>query len=77
MKEGGRVAYICSVYMMRRSDKRPDRVEIPPEQLSAAAIEADLLASRLKRSVQVLGWYHSHPHITVWPSHVGMCICLC
>ena len=22
----------------------------------------------------MLGWYHSHPHITVWPSHVGKCI---
>ena len=21
---------------------------------------------------QVLGWYHSHPHITVWPSHVDV-----
>lgn len=26
---------------MRRSDKQPDRVEISPEQLSAAAIEAE------------------------------------
>lgn len=23
------------------------------------------------RPVRVVGWYHSHPHITVWPSHVG------
>ena len=21
--------------------------------------------------MRVIGWYHSHPHITVWPSHVG------
>jgi hypothetical protein len=27
---------------MRRSDKQPDRVEISPEQLSAAAIEAEV-----------------------------------
>lgn len=20
----------------------------------------------------MLGWYHSHPHITVWPSHVDV-----
>ena len=71
MKDDGKVAYICSVYMMRRSDKQPDRVEISPEQLSAAAIEAEALACRLERQIQVLGWYHSHPHITVWPSHVG------
>ena len=113
-----RVAYICSTYAMRRSDKRPDRVEISPEQLSAAAIEAEVytvavksvmlypqaynsvhvkeisshsaislpqqqsylspllqrLAAELQRPIQVLGWYHSHPHITVWPSHVGKCI---
>ena len=71
MLEDGKVAHICSLHMMRRSDKRPDRVEISPEQLSAAAIEAEVLASRLKRNIRVLGWYHSHPHITVWPSHVG------
>lgn len=57
--------------MMRRSDKQPDRVEISPEQLSSAAIEAETLGDRLQRPIQVVGWYHSHPHITVWPSHVG------
>ena len=103
---------------MRRSDKQADRVEISPEQLSAAAIKAEVstpclcyqsatvfrsygwsatvfgvvpynfvlvasffldvylqqLAANLKRPIQVLGWYHSHPHITVWPSHVGKTI---
>lgn len=29
-----------------------------------------MLTSR-KRPMRVIGWYHSHPHITVWPSHVG------
>jgi BRCA1/BRCA2-containing complex subunit 3 len=62
---------VCSLYMMRRSDKRPDRVEISPEHLSAAAIEAEALGERLCRPIKVTGWYHSHPHITVWPSHVG------
>lgn len=23
------------------------------------------------RTTRVIGWYHSHPHITVLPSHVG------
>jgi BRCA1/BRCA2-containing complex subunit 3 len=58
--------------MMRRSDKRPDRVEISPEHLSAAAIEAEALGERLCRPIKVTGWYHSHPHITVWPSHVDV-----
>ncbi|KAI5236175.1 Lys-63-Specific Deubiquitinase Brcc36 [Manis pentadactyla] len=22
--------------------------------------------------MRVVGWYHSHPHITVWPSHVDV-----
>lgn len=33
---------IISAYAMRRSDKQADRVEISPEQLSAAAIEAEV-----------------------------------
>jgi len=45
MKEN-RIACICSGYAMRRSDKRPDRVEISPEQLSAAAIEAEVFGNR-------------------------------
>ncbi|RXM95430.1 Lys-63-specific deubiquitinase BRCC36 [Acipenser ruthenus] len=24
------------------------------------------------RPMRVVGWYHSHPHITVWPSHVDV-----
>ena len=117
MRDGGRVAHIISAYPMRRSDKQADRVEIHPEQLSAAAMEAECLASKLERPIQVrwdpwswssathfhaytppnthshthnyptqtpththththtlkvLGWYHSHPHITVWPSHVDV-----
>jgi BRCA1/BRCA2-containing complex subunit 3 len=28
--------------------------------------------SRIKgANLNVIGWYHSHPHITVWPSNVG------
>ncbi|CAB4004184.1 lys-63-specific deubiquitinase BRCC36 [Paramuricea clavata] len=25
-----------------------------------------------KCPMRILGWYHSHPHITVWPSHVDV-----
>ena len=62
--------------MMRRLDKQPDRVEISPEQLSSGAIEAEALGEKMRRPVQVVGWYHSHPHITVWPSHVGNFECV-
>ncbi|CAM9393940.1 unnamed protein product [Bubo scandiacus] len=76
-----RIVHIHSVIILRRSDKRKDRVEISPEQLSAASTEAEISFSRyigLKlaeitgRPMRVVGWYHSHPHITVWPSHVDV-----
>jgi BRCA1/BRCA2-containing complex subunit 3 len=70
-----KVAHISAVVMLRRSDKRKDRVEISPEQLTNAAIQADKLTHELGQPVRVLGWYHSHPHITVWPSHVGKNMC--
>ncbi|PNJ09625.1 BRCC3 isoform 10, partial [Pongo abelii] len=66
-----RIVHIHSVIILRRSDKRKDRVEISPEQLSAASTEAERLAELTGRPMRVVGWYHSHPHITVWPSHVG------
>lgn len=47
-------------------------MEISPEQLCTASTIADQLEKKLNRPMRVLGWYHSHPHITVWPSHVGM-----
>ncbi|XP_046400408.1 lys-63-specific deubiquitinase BRCC36-like [Ischnura elegans] len=65
-------AKISAVVMLRRSDKRKDRVEISPEQLTAATIKAEELARTLGQPMRVLGWYHSHPHITVWPSHVDV-----
>ncbi|NXM87429.1 BRCC3 deubiquitinase, partial [Oenanthe oenanthe] len=72
-----RIVHIHSVIILRRSDKRKDRVEISPEQLSAASTEAEISFSReqarqQRRPMRVVGWYHSHPHITVWPSHVDV-----
>ncbi|XP_041348408.1 lys-63-specific deubiquitinase BRCC36-like [Gigantopelta aegis] len=67
-----RVSRISAVIILRRSDKQADRVEISPEQLSDASTKAEQLAHQLQRPMRVLGWYHSHPHITVWPSHVDV-----
>lgn len=67
-----RGVHIHSVSILRLSDKRKDRVEISPEQLSAASTEAERLAELTGRPMRVVGWYHSHPHITVWPSHVDV-----
>ncbi|XP_027722478.1 lys-63-specific deubiquitinase BRCC36 [Vombatus ursinus] len=70
--DASKIVHIHSVIILRRSDKRKDRVEISPEQLSAASTEAERLAELTGRPVRVVGWYHSHPHITVWPSHVDV-----
>ncbi|KAK9744223.1 JAB1/Mov34/MPN/PAD-1 ubiquitin protease [Popillia japonica] len=64
------VSHITACVILHRSDKQPDRVEISPEQLCTASTAAEQLTNKLKRPMRVLGWYHSHPHITVWPSHV-------
>uniref|UniRef100_A0A8C4WTD4 BRCA1/BRCA2-containing complex, subunit 3 n=1 Tax=Eptatretus burgeri TaxID=7764 RepID=A0A8C4WTD4_EPTBU len=66
------VVHVMSVMILRRSDKRKDRVEISPEQLSAATTKAEHLSAQSGRTLRVVGWYHSHPHITVWPSHVDV-----
>lgn len=29
------------------------------------------MSAEIGRTTRVIGWYHSHPHITVMPSHVG------
>lgn len=65
-------SYIESVVILQRSVRQADRVEISPLQLTAAAQEAEKLSAKLDKPVRVLGWYHSHPHITVQPSHVDV-----
>jgi proteasome lid subunit RPN8/RPN11 len=47
-------------------------VEASPEQLAAAAAAADALSERGGRRTRVIGWVHSHPHITSLPSHVDL-----
>jgi len=69
---GQNIAKITSVSILTRSDRRKDRVEISPEQLTAAAAEAEKITHQLKKTTRVIVWYHSHPHITVHPSHVDV-----
>ncbi|KAJ8659903.1 hypothetical protein O0I10_004496 [Lichtheimia ornata] len=66
------LARIHAVSLLTRSDKRKDRVEIAPEQLHLAACAAEELSKKMDRTMCVIGWYHSHPHITVFPSHVDL-----
>ncbi len=71
-ESGGSVARVWRLSFQRRVDRRPDRVEISPEQLAAASDEAARMTEETRRVTRVIGWYHSHPHITVLPSHVDV-----
>ncbi|KAM7328145.1 hypothetical protein ACRRTK_012237 [Alexandromys fortis] len=69
-----RIVHIHSVIILRHSDKTKDRVEISPEQLSAASIERS--AEETGHFLRVVGWYHPCPHDTssyrcTYPSHVS------
>ncbi|KAL0140786.1 lys-63-specific deubiquitinase BRCC36-like protein [Mucor lusitanicus] len=83
------IAHVKYISFLTRSDKRKDRVEIAPESLHLAALEAEVsccvnvgsllcdvdciiqeFGKKTGKPMMVIGWYHSHPHITVFPSHV-------
>ena len=49
-----------------------DRVEASPEQLAQCSSVAEKVSALGGVQARVIGWYHSHPHITVLPSHVDL-----
>ena len=59
-------AFIERSMVLSRKDKKKDRVEVSYADLGLASTVAEDL------SLRVVGWYHSHPHITVLPSHVDV-----
>ena len=63
---------VAGAHILTRSDKRPDRCEISEIQLANASATAEKLSAEIGRTVRIVGWYHSHPHITVLPSHVDV-----
>ena len=65
-------AEVTHVIVLTRTDKRKDRVEVGYAQLASAAESAEMIGQREGRQCCVIGWYHSHPHITVLPSHVDV-----
>nr|XP_018904367.1 PREDICTED: lys-63-specific deubiquitinase BRCC36-like [Bemisia tabaci] len=65
-------ALITHLFIPQRADRKRDRVETSPEQLIEASVEAEALSKKLQKPVTVCGWFHSHPHITVFPSHVDV-----
>ncbi|KAJ3113697.1 DNA replication licensing factor mcm8 [Phlyctochytrium bullatum] len=62
----GEIGVVEGCLFCPRKDKRKDRVEISSEQLSQAISYAEQTQS------SVVGWAHSHPHITVFPSAVDL-----
>ena len=67
-----KVARVWGCRVLHRSDKRPDRVEIPPELMCNVTDEAEVLSKETGQQTRVIGWYHSHPNITPYPSHVDL-----
>lgn len=47
-------------------------MEIDPESLSEAMYESEKLSKEAGFPIDVIGWYHSHPNITVFPSQVDI-----
>ncbi|KAI3455351.1 hypothetical protein Pfo_012014 [Paulownia fortunei] len=71
-RNGNVTALIWGALPQPRSDRRKDRVETNPEQLTAASAHAERMTIATGTTTRVIGWYHSHPHITVLPSHVDV-----
>ncbi|GMI73132.1 BRCA1/BRCA2-containing complex 36 homolog A [Hibiscus trionum] len=78
-KDGNVTALIWGASPQSRSDRRKDRVETNPEHYMFKIVSLVVkLTSRHRmtvstgRTTRVIGWYHSHPHITVLPSHVDV-----
>ena len=47
-------------------------METSPEQIARSSAHAERLSRETGVRTQIVGWYHSHPHITVLPSHVDV-----
>ncbi|KAF5837344.1 JAB1/Mov34/MPN/PAD-1 ubiquitin protease-domain-containing protein [Dunaliella salina] len=69
---GALVSRIWMAYPQIRTDRRKDRVESSPEQMARCCAHAERLSRETGVPTRVVGWYHSHPHITVLPSHVDV-----
>ena len=50
---------VQTLILLERMDKRQDRVEISPEQLSNATEYAEKLSKQTSSNLRIIGWYHS------------------
>ena len=68
-------ALVSGLYVLRRADRRPDRVEVNSDQVAGATKYLEKWqrdACYINPQLRVIGWYHSHPHITTHASHVDL-----
>lgn len=70
--DGTSTVRVAAAHILTRTDKREDRCEISEIQLANASAEAERLSLERGQKIRIVGWYHSHPHITVLPSHVDV-----
>ncbi|KAA0150117.1 hypothetical protein FNF29_05557 [Cafeteria roenbergensis] len=64
---------IVTTALFPRHDRTATRVEFSAEALAAGVAEAEALAAASgDRSLRVVGWFHTHPSITIHPSHVDL-----
>jgi proteasome lid subunit RPN8/RPN11 len=66
------IVHVRRCLILTRRDKKKDRVEIAYEDLSIASTIAEHVTSMSGHECKIIGWYHSHPHITVQPSTVDI-----
>ncbi|KAL7063124.1 hypothetical protein AAHC03_01217 [Spirometra sp. Aus1] len=63
---------VITVIPLPRTSEQSDRVEISEAELAGCIDKCEELSKDLETPVSVVGWYHSHPHITPFPSHVDL-----
>jgi len=64
--------FISSIVITPRKVKEDSRVEIDPAILLQGSEAAEKLKEETGKPIQCIGWYHSHPKITIPPSHVDL-----
>lgn len=63
---------IFSTISLSRKCKEKDRVEFDEIQISQASEIAEQISKETSTEINVVGWYHSHPKITIPPSSVDL-----
>lgn len=71
-RENKNIIHIFATICLNRNCKQKDRVEFDEVQIAQAVETAEELKKENQIQANVIGWYHSHPKITVPPSNVDL-----